>query len=77
MERVVDLDEAVFKLVKSLAVSVGLIGNFLTCFVIIKNRSLRTAANFYLLNLSASDLTILLLNSILFSMSNDIAMYIR
>lgn len=40
---------------------VGLLGNALTCTVIMRHRSMRTPTNFYLLSLAISDLLVLLL----------------
>ena len=39
----------------------GIVGNICTCFVILKNNSLRTTTNYYLLSLAVSDVLILLL----------------
>lgn len=39
----------------------GVVGNIAVCFVIVKNRSMHTATNYYLFSLAASDLIILLL----------------
>ena len=51
----------------------GVIGNFAVCFVIIKNRSLHNATNYYLFSLAISDLIILLLGK--FSLPlNDVCM---
>jgi len=38
----------------------GVIGNLGTCIVILKNKYMRTATNYYLFSLSVSDLTLLL-----------------
>lgn len=38
---------------------IGTITNVLICIVVIRNKSMRTAANFYLFNLAVSDLTTL------------------
>lgn len=43
----------------------GVIGNVAVCFVIIKNRSLHNATNYYLFSLAISDLIILLLGKLL------------
>ncbi|XP_046707184.1 neuromedin-U receptor 1 [Silurus meridionalis] len=40
---------------------VGLLGNALTCTVIMRHRSMRTPTNYYLLSLATSDLLVLLL----------------
>lgn len=37
----------------------GLVGNVCTCFVIIRNRHMRTATNYYLFSLAVSDLLLL------------------
>ena len=51
----------------------GVIGNFAVCFVIIKNRSLHNATNYYLFSLAISYLIILLLGK--FSLPlNDVCM---
>lgn len=39
----------------------GIIGNVAVCVVIARNRSMRTATNYYLFSLAVSDLTLLLL----------------
>jgi hypothetical protein len=39
----------------------GMIGNVAVCVVIARNKSMRTATNFYLFSLAVSDLTLLLL----------------
>ena len=39
----------------------GIVGNICTCFVILKNNSLKTTTNYYLLSLAVSDVLILLL----------------
>ena len=39
----------------------GVVGNLAVCFVIIRNRSMHTATNYYLFSLAVSDLIILLL----------------
>ena len=39
----------------------GVIGNFAVCFVIVKNKSMHTAINYYLFSLAVSDLMILVL----------------
>ncbi|XP_059145450.1 pyrokinin-1 receptor-like [Physella acuta] len=39
----------------------GVVGNFCTCLVIIRNKYMRTVTNYYLFNLSVSDLLLLLL----------------
>ncbi len=39
----------------------GVLGNMAVCFVIIKNKTMHTATNYYLFSLAASDLIILLL----------------
>ena len=39
----------------------GVLGNLAVCVVIIKNRSMHTAINYYLFSLAISDLIILLL----------------
>ena len=39
----------------------GTVGNICTCLVILKNNSLRTTTNYYLLSLALSDVLILLL----------------
>ena len=39
----------------------GVLGNLAVCFVIIRNRSMHTATNYYLFSLAVSDLVILLL----------------
>ena len=39
----------------------GVAGNVAVCLVIIKNRSMHTATNYYLFSLAVSDLVILLL----------------
>ena len=42
----------------------GIVGNICTCFVILKNNSLRTTTNYYLLSLAVSDVLILLLGEL-------------
>jgi hypothetical protein len=39
----------------------GIIGNVAVCVVIARNKSMRTATNYYLFSLAVSDLTLLLL----------------
>ena len=39
----------------------GVIGNILVCFVIVHNKSMHTATNYYLFSLAIADLIILLL----------------
>ena len=39
----------------------GIVGNVCTCLVILKNNSLKTTTNYYLLSLALSDVLILLL----------------
>ena len=39
----------------------GVAGNFAVCFVIVKNKSMHTATNYYLFSLAVSDLVILML----------------
>ncbi len=39
----------------------GVVGNVAVCFVIIHNKTMHTATNFYLFSLAVSDLSILLL----------------
>ncbi len=39
----------------------GVVGNIAVCMVIIRNRSMHTATNYYLFSLAVSDLIILLL----------------
>jgi hypothetical protein len=39
----------------------GIIGNVAVCLVIARNKSMRTATNYYLFSLAVSDLTLLLL----------------
>lgn len=43
----------------------GVLGNFAVCLVIVKNRSMHTAINYYLFSLAISDLVILLLGKII------------
>lgn len=42
----------------------GLMGNICTCLVIIRNRHMRTATNYYLFNLALSDLLLLVIGKI-------------
>ena len=42
----------------------GVIGNLAVCFVIIRNRSMHTATNYYLFSLAIADLLILLLGKV-------------
>ncbi len=42
----------------------GVAGNVAVCVVIIKNRSMHTATNYYLFSLAVSDLVILLLGEL-------------
>ena len=44
----------------------GVTGNVAVCLVIIKNRSMHTATNYYLFSLAVSDLVILLLGEFLY-----------
>ncbi len=44
----------------------GVTGNVAVCLVIIKNRSMHTATNYYLFSLAVSDLVILLLGKSVF-----------
>ncbi len=44
----------------------GVTGNVAVCLVIIKNRSMHTATNYYLFSLAVSDLVILLLGESVF-----------
>ena len=44
----------------------GIVGNVCTCFVILKNNSLRATTNYYLLSLAVSDVFILLLGEYCF-----------
>ncbi|KAJ9583851.1 hypothetical protein L9F63_021803 [Diploptera punctata] len=39
----------------------GIVGNVAVCLVIARNKSMRTATNFYLFSLAVSDLTLLVL----------------
>lgn len=40
---------------------VGVLGNALTCTVILRNRAMQTPTNYYLMSLAVSDLLVLLL----------------
>lgn len=42
----------------------GVLGNFAVCIVIVKNKSMHTATNYYLFSLAVSDLVILLLGKL-------------
>jgi hypothetical protein len=42
----------------------GIIGNVAVCVVIARNKSMRTATNYYLFSLAMSDLTLLLLGEL-------------
>jgi hypothetical protein len=42
----------------------GIIGNVAVCVVIARNKSMRTATNYYLFSLAVSDLTLLLLGEL-------------
>ncbi len=42
----------------------GVVGNVAVCLVIIKNKSMHTATNYYLFSLAVSDLMILLLGKL-------------
>ena len=42
----------------------GVVGNVAVCVVIIRNRSMHTATNYYLFSLAVSDLVILLLGKL-------------
>ena len=44
----------------------GIVGNVCTCLVILKNNSLKTTTNYYLLSLALSDVLILLLGKSLY-----------
>ncbi len=44
----------------------GVTGNVAVCLVIIKNRSMHTATNYYLFSLAVSDLVILLLGELVY-----------
>ncbi|XP_014245067.1 neuropeptides capa receptor-like [Cimex lectularius] len=48
----------------------GVIGNFAVCVVIVKNKSLHTATNYYLFNLAISDIAFLLLG-----LPNELSLY--
>lgn len=39
----------------------GLIGNFLVCFVVWRNRQMRTVTNFFIVNLSVADFLVILI----------------
>ena len=43
----------------------GIIGNIFTCIVIVRNRYMHTATNYYLFSLAVSDILILLLGKLL------------
>jgi hypothetical protein len=43
----------------------GVVGNVAVCVVIARNKSMRTATNYYLFSLAVSDLTLLLLGELL------------
>ena len=45
----------------------GIVGNVCTCLVILKNNSLKTTTNYYLLSLALSDVLILLLGKSLYN----------
>ena len=42
----------------------GVIGNVAVCIVIVKNKSMQTATNFYLFSLAVSDLAMLILGEV-------------
>lgn len=42
----------------SIMVGVNLLGNSLVCFVVLKNKSMRTTMNFLLVNLAVSDMIV-------------------
>ena len=48
----------------------GVLGNLAVCLVIVKQRSMHTATNYYLFSLAVSDLVILLLG-----LPNELAIY--
>ncbi|KAL4715580.1 hypothetical protein ACJJTC_009206 [Scirpophaga incertulas] len=47
-------------IIYSLIFVIGLFGNMLTCYVIVRNKSLHTATNYYLFSLAISDLLLLI-----------------
>lgn len=52
----------------------GIVGNVITCTVIIKNTNMHTSTNYYLFSLAVSDLILLLLGE-LFASNQDIQFF--
>ncbi|XP_067026333.1 tachykinin-like peptides receptor 86C [Acropora muricata] len=60
-------DSMVFEILTAIIITVGLVGNFIVCLLIIKGKKMRTPFNYLLLNLAMSDLLCTICASLFFA----------
>ena len=60
-------DSMVFEILTAIIITIGLVGNFIVCLLIIKGKKMRTPFNYLLLNLAMSDLLCTICASLFFA----------